>query len=164
MTIKLVPVSPDKKDMLINLYQLYEYDFSKYTHQDIDTNNGRYDVNIDFYWEGDGRWNPFFIEVDGFIAGFLVILFENMDIDPDPTHVIYDFMILQKYRRKGIGRTGAIKAFNMYKAPWAVSQMDTNLPAIAFWRSVIQELKGDNFSESYNADRKKYIQKFSTRI
>ncbi|MNJ73908.1 hypothetical protein D3C77_707670 [compost metagenome] len=86
-----------------------------------------------------------------------------MDIDPDPTHVIYDFMILPKYRRRGIGRAAAIEAFNMYKATWAVSQMDNNFPAITFWRSVIQEFKGNHFNESYKAERKKYIQKFSTK-
>lgn len=55
-------------------------------------------------WEGDKRWNPDFIELSGIIVGFLVVLFENLDTDPYPTHVIYDFMILQKYRRTGIGQ------------------------------------------------------------
>ncbi|WP_370734275.1 GNAT family N-acetyltransferase [Paenibacillus dakarensis] len=59
---------------------------------------------------------PFFFVVDGSIAGFLVVLFENMDIDPDPTNLIYDFMILEKYRRLGIGRRAAVEAFKMYDA------------------------------------------------
>ncbi len=92
--------------------------------------------------------------------GFLVVLFENMDIDPDPTHVIYDFMILQKYRRAGVGRKAAIMAFNMYKA----SQMEENITAISFWRSVINEFKEGNYTERYREERKKYIQEFTTKI
>lgn len=162
MELRLVPVNPEYKSILINLYELYEYDFSKYTGRDVD-GNGRFEVNIDYYWEGDERWNPFFIEVAGKIVGFLVVLFENMDTDPDPTHVIYDFMILQKYRRSGIGRKAAIEAFKMYKANWKVGQMENNHPARSFWMSVIEDFKGTNYIERYVPDRKKYIQEFSTR-
>jgi predicted acetyltransferase len=73
--------------------------------------------------EGDHRWKPYLIEVSETIVGFLVVLLENLDVDPDPTHVIYDFMILQKFRRNGIGYTAAIKAFEMYNANWKIAQM-----------------------------------------
>lgn len=162
MKIELIPVHIENKAILSNLYQLYQYDFSSYTNQDVNV-DGRYEVNIDFFWEGDGRWKPFFIKTSNSIVGFLVVLFENMDIDPDPTHVIYDFIILQKYRRTGIGRAAALEALKMYKANWAVSQMDNNTPAIAFWRNVISELKGSHFTEIYKPERKKYVQEFSTR-
>jgi len=162
MEITLVPVEVENKETLINLYQLYDYDFSKYTNQDVGI-NGKYEVDIDFYWEGDGRWNPFLIKVSDAIAGFVIVLLENMDIDSDPIHVIYDFMILQKYRRTGIGRAAAIEAFKMYEANWAVSQMENNTPALSFWRSVIKEFKESHFTEIYRPERKKYIQEFSTR-
>lgn len=43
----------------------------------------------------------------------MVVLFDNYDVDPDPTHVIYDFLILKKYRRTGLGREAALQAFNL---------------------------------------------------
>lgn len=61
MNIELIPVKVENKQTLINLYQLYEYDFSKYTHLDVNV-DGRFEVNIDYYWEGDERWQPFFIK------------------------------------------------------------------------------------------------------
>lgn len=88
-------------------------------------------MNIDFYWGGDPRWNPYFILSSGVIVGFLVVLFENLDTDPDPTHVIYDFMILKKYRRSGLGRTAAKQAFGLFKANWKVAQMESNTSAIS---------------------------------
>ncbi|SMG34807.1 GNAT family N-acetyltransferase [Paenibacillus aquistagni] len=162
MEAALVPVTQANKDVLANVYQFYDYDFSPFTNQDVNS-NGQFEVNIDYYWEGDGRWNPFFIMVNGSIAGFLVVLFENMDVDPDPRHVIYDFMILQKYRRAGIGRQAALQAFGMYNAHWAVAQMDNNTPAIYFWRNVIQHFTGGRYTETYKAEWGKYIQTFSTK-
>jgi predicted acetyltransferase len=144
-----------------NLYELYNYDFSLFTQQEINK-SGKFEANIDYFWEGDLRWNPYFITIAGNIAGFVVILFENLDTDPDPTHVIYDFMILQKYRRQGIGVVAAIKAFELYQAKWKVVQMDNNTPAIAFWRKVISDYTTNNFTERYREDTARYIQEFST--
>ncbi|WP_456290025.1 GNAT family N-acetyltransferase [Paenibacillus sp. AK002] len=162
MGIKLNPVTYKEKNTLSNLYQFYEYDFSLYTNREINK-NGRFEVNIDYFWEGDNRWNPYFIEMSGTIVGFLVVLFENLDIDPDPTHVIYDFMILQKYRRNGIGYSAARKAFELFNANWKIAQMENNTPAISFWRKVISEFTNNNYTERFWAERKKYIQEFSTK-
>ena len=100
--VQLTPVSEKSKEVLQNLYQLYHYDFSLFTEEDINS-VGLYEINLEHYWE-DPRWNPFFIYDAGKIVGFLVILLENYDVDPDPTHVIYDFMVLKKFRRNGLGR------------------------------------------------------------
>jgi len=162
MDIKLVPVTIEEKNVLSNLYQFYQYDFSLYTNQEVNK-EGRFEVNIDYFWEGDKRWNPFFITMAGTIVGFLVVLFENLDTDPEPTHVIYDFMILQKYRRNKIGCCAAKKAFELYNADWKVVQMENNTPAISFWRKVIRDMTNDNYKESYREDVKKYIQEFSTK-
>ncbi|MDT3429121.1 putative acetyltransferase [Paenibacillus forsythiae] len=91
------------------------------------------------------------------------MLLENLDIDPDPTHVIYDFMIMKKYRRSGIGYAAAIKAIEMYKANWKIAQMETNIPAILFWRKVIKDYTRDNYTEKFREDVKKYIQLFSSK-
>lgn len=48
MELKLVPVKPENKDTLTNLYQFYEYDFSKYTNRDVNR-NGKYEINLDFF-------------------------------------------------------------------------------------------------------------------
>lgn len=162
MEIELIPVTVQEKVTLSNMYQFYYYEFSRYTNQDLNV-DGTYGVNIDFYWEGDHRWNPYFILSSGVIVGFLVVLFENLDSDPDPTHVIYDFMILKKYRKNGIGRTAAKQAFGLFKANWKVAQMESNTSAISFWRKVIGEYSKNNYTERYRKESKKYIQEFSTK-
>ncbi|MEC0238487.1 GNAT family N-acetyltransferase [Paenibacillus dokdonensis] len=162
MDINLVPVTQTEKKLLSNLYQLYNYDFSEYTDQDIQS-DGKYEGDIDYFWEGDLRWHPYIIEVSGIIAGFTVVLLENMDTDPDPTHVIYDFMILKKFRRNGIGSAAALKIFSLYKANWKIAQMQANTPAISFWRKVIKSYTKDHYTEIFREDRQKYIQAFSNK-
>ncbi|WP_440109187.1 GNAT family N-acetyltransferase [Paenibacillus sp. QZ-Y1] len=110
-------------------------------------------MNIDYFWEGDNRWNPYFIDLSGTIVGFVVVLFENMDIDPDPTHVIYDFMILQKHRRKGLGYCAAKNVFELFNANWAVAQMGNNDPALHFWRKVIRDFTDHNYIESRHIEK-----------
>ena len=104
-----------------------------------------------------------FIEASGILVGFTVILHENMDTDPDPTHVIYDFMIIKKFRRRGIGHQAAIKALNMYKANWKIAQMQVNTPAISFWRKAVKQYTKDNYTEVVREDSKKYVQTFCTK-
>ncbi|GAA3400235.1 GNAT family N-acetyltransferase [Paenibacillus hodogayensis] len=159
--IQLVPVSKADKEILHHLYQFYHYDFSQFTQEDINS-FGLYEVRLEVYWQ-DPRWNPFFIYSSGKIAGFLVVLFENYDVDPDPTHVIYDFMVLRKYRRSGIGRQAAKQAFDLYKANWKTAQMSTNEPAILFWRDVIKEYTAGSYTELFREDKNKYVQMFSTK-
>ncbi|WP_212980866.1 GNAT family N-acetyltransferase [Paenibacillus azoreducens] len=162
MSIELVQVKRSEKHILENLYQLYEYDFSEYTKLDIDK-DGRYAVSIDYYWEGDGRWRPYFIKVSENVAGFVVVLLEDMDLNPDPDHVVYDFMILKKYRRQGIGYTAACKTFELYQANWKLAQMEANKGAISFWRKVIHDITNGKYTENYRDDRKMYFQFFSTK-
>ncbi|MDQ0899338.1 MULTISPECIES: GNAT family N-acetyltransferase [unclassified Paenibacillus] len=159
--VQLTPVSEDNKEVLYNLYQLYHYDFSQFSAIDIN-GSGLYEISLEHYWQ-DPRWNPFFIYCADKIVGFLVVLFENYDVDPDPTHVIYDFLVLRKFRRNGIGKEAAVRTFDLYKANWKVAQKSSNEPAILFWRHVIREYTGDRYTELFRQDLNKYVQTFSTK-
>ena len=98
------------------------------------------------------------------LSVFLLYYLENYDVDPDPTHVIYDFMVLKKFRRNGLGREAAVKSFDLYQANWKVAQMSSNEPAILFWRDVIREYTDNRYTEILRQDLKKYVQVFSTKI
>ncbi|AZN43023.1 GNAT family N-acetyltransferase [Paenibacillus albus] len=161
MTIELVPVDKDNREVLYSLYQYYYYDFSPYTGSELGI-DGRYSVNLEHYWE-DPRWNPYLICAGSSLVGFLVILFENLDTEPDPTHVIYDFLILSKYRRQGLGKAAAVQAFDLHRANWKVAQMSVNLPALHFWRDVVDEYTSGQYTEQFREDRNKYIQSFNNR-
>ncbi len=146
MEIRLRPVELSHKEILFNLYQFYLYDFSRISEEDLGF-DGRFEIKLDHYWE-DSRWNPFFIYYEGRIIGFLIILFENYDTDPDPTHVIYDFLILSKYRRKGFGKLAAFQAFNLYQAKW---------------KDVVNQYTVGQYTEVFREDLNKYVQSFTNK-
>ncbi|MBY0217755.1 GNAT family N-acetyltransferase [Paenibacillus illinoisensis] len=159
ITLKAVDIG--NKDVLYNLYQYYQYDFSPFTKEDLGL-KGHFEIDLEHYWE-DPRWNPFLIWSEKRIIGFLIILFENYDTDPDPTHVIYDFLIISKYRRRGLGKLAAVQAFNLYRANWKVVQMKTNEPAIHFWRDVINQYTAGQYNEVFREDLNKYVHTFTNR-
>jgi predicted acetyltransferase len=161
MEIKLMPVEIERKEVLYNLYQYYQYDFSPFTEEDLGV-DGRFEINLEHYWE-DPRWNPFLICNKEHIIGFLIILFEDYDTDSDPTHVIYDFLILSKYRRRGLGKLAAVQAFNLYRANWKVVEMKTNEPAIHFWRDVVNHYTAGQYTEVFREDLNKFVQSFTNR-
>ena len=137
MEISLRPVELSHKEILFNLYQFYLYDFSRISEEDLGF-DGRFEIKLEHYWE-------------------------NYDTDPDPTHVIYDFLILSKYRRKGFGKLAAFQAFNLYQAKWKVVQMKTNEQAIRFWRNVVNQYTVGQYTEVFREDLNKYVQSFTNK-
>jgi len=47
--IQLVPILEGDKDVLHKLYQLYHYDFSQFTQEDLNS-VGLYEVSVEHYW------------------------------------------------------------------------------------------------------------------
>ncbi|MHB1955425.1 MAG: GNAT family N-acetyltransferase [Sulfobacillus sp.] len=161
MNVELLTVTENDRATVQHLYQFYHYDFTEYTGESLGP-GGRYAADVSYLWN-DKRWNPFLIKSSGEWAGFAVVLFENMETDPDPTHVIWDFFILRKFRRTGLGSGVAKRIFSMYNADWKVAELKTNVPAREFWRKVISEFTNGQFSELYREDTGKWFQSFTTK-
>ncbi len=73
--LEIVPVSYEKKSILRNLLELYQYETSPFE------DSGAGDVNddgtygyryMDHYWTEEGR-HAYFIKVSGKLAGFMMI-------------------------------------------------------------------------------------------
>ena len=144
MDIKLVETTETEKSVLQQLLELYAYDFSEY--DDADVNEyGYYDYTyFDHYWTEENR-HPFFIRVDGKLAGFTLIN-EYCYVVKDPgTKSIAEFFIMRKYRRKGIGKSAAVKVFDRFPGNWEVIQHGENEPSQVFWEEVIREYTSGNY-------------------
>lgn len=88
----------------------------------------------------------FFIMVEGKIGGFVLV--NQHTILPGPAHSIAEFYVAPTFREKGVGEQAAILAFAKFPGDWEVAQMDTNTPAIRFWRKVVSKATGDNYKET----------------
>ncbi|WP_082033973.1 GNAT family N-acetyltransferase [Cohnella kolymensis] len=102
----------------------------------------------------------FFIKIGGNIAGFVLV--ENMGSETSSLHSIAEFFVTKKYRRHGVGKVAAMKAFDLFGGRWEVMQIEKNARARAFWRNVIGEYTNGRFEERFYDG--KYYQRFFARV
>jgi predicted acetyltransferase len=156
--VRLIPVDKTDKAVLRRLLELYLYDFSEYTGEDVDR-HGFYSYDyLDPYWTDPDR-HPFLLWVDEHIAGFVLVR-GRLGPDGQRVHYIAEFFVMRKYRRRKVGREAAFLAFNLFPGKWRVSQIKKNLPAQRFWRQVIGEYTGGRFREVPNESADGPMQEF----
>jgi len=136
--IELIEATLERKSVLRQLIELYEYDFSEFNGEDVNE-FGRYDYKyLDHYWTDEGR-HPFFIMVDGAYAGFVLINSHSYVLTSGQARSVAEFFVMRKYRRGGVGREAARLVFDRFPGEWEVRQHGDNLPSQAFWERVIGE-------------------------
>ena len=107
--------------------------------------NGIFEYNwFDNYFTDDDR-QAFLVKEVGTnkLLGFVMI---NEYVQKcDKGHSIAEFMIIPKYRRKGIGRQVAEKCFDEYEGAWEVSPSQGSERAYKFWENVINNYTHNNY-------------------
>jgi predicted acetyltransferase len=146
MKIDLVEVEESEKSVLRQLIELYAYDFSEFDGADVNEHGFFGYTYLDYYWT-EGARHPFFIRVDGKLAGFVLISDYVYMLKTCQARSVTEFFVMRKYRRKGIGKLVAFQVFDKYPGKWEVIQHGHNLSSIRFWEKVIREYTGGNFSK-----------------
>lgn len=158
MQIEVALAKQEEKILLNRLLELYCYDFSEFTREDLDESGlFGYEV-LDRYWTEPERF-PFLFRINGQLAGFALVrkgsYFPDLDADyaSMPT-LVAEFFILRKYRCQGMGAAAAKELFDRFPGRWEVSEVEENLPAQKFWRRVIEDYTGGQYEEvSVDNDR-----------
>ncbi len=103
MNIKLQQVKIEEREVLANLLEKYDYEFSQYDNRDLNS-LGLYGYKyLDCYWIEENRW-AYFIEVDGHLAGFVMVNnFPEAD-GRETGFSIAEFFVMHKYRRNLVGQ------------------------------------------------------------
>ena len=144
MDVEMQRVALDEKPVLANLLQLYLHDHSEFDGYSIGEDGLYFYRYFDHYWIEEGR-HAFLIRVDGEIAGFAMIRDATNTGD---THSIAEFLVLRKFRRRGVGTEVVKRVFDSFPGRWKVQQQPFNLSAQAFWRRVISDYTGGDYTES----------------
>ena len=135
----------EEKAVLGRLLQLYLHDFSEFDGADVGA-EGLFEYRyFDAYWEEEDR-APFLILADGVPAGFVLVNTHTYSFPDGEARSIAEFFVMRKYRRMGIGRAAAAAVFDAFPGKWEVFQTDTNVVAQRFWRSVIADYTGNEFT------------------
>lgn len=149
-----------EKPLLRRLMELYQYDFSEFTGEDLSP-TGEFGYRyLDHYWVEEGR-HPFFIKVGGKLAGFVLVRVLNQR-EGQPVYSMAEFFVMRKYRRQGVGQAVARRMFNRFPGWWQVEQAAANLPAQAFWRRVIGDYTSGQYEERWPAEQLGPVQLFNS--
>lgn len=143
------------------LMQLYLYDFTEFSGDDIADDGFYFYPYLDRYWEEPGRY-PYLIQVDEKVAGFVLIrTTQEAGVD---VHHIAEFFVLKKYRRQRIGWSAAREAFDLFPGNWRVFEIPENFPAQSFWRRTINEYTEGNYFEEHDPEDGGPIQVFNNLV
>jgi predicted acetyltransferase len=157
MNIQILKASAENKQVILNLMQLYMYDFSEYTGSDVEV-NGLFAAYPHFedYWREENQRFPYVLMLDKVFIGFVFV--RRIETQEKSYFSIAEFFIMRKYRRKGFGSSAAKEIFNLHRGEWEVFQMKANKPAQDFWKAIIAEYTNGLFVEKTENNR--IIQQF----
>lgn len=152
MNISIESILIEQKSVFVQMMELYNYDFSEFSEADINEYGYFGYPRIDDYWNEEGR-HPFFIRVDGKLAGLVLVrsCCEYNDL-PNP-HNIAEFFVMKKYRKMGVGKDVSMRIFDMFPGGWEISQWTKNLPAQRFWRKVVDEYTNGKYNTFNSVDK-----------
>lgn len=144
MNVTLHLMSVDEKALLIRLIELYNYEFSEFSNDDINEYGYYGYAHIDDYWNQEGRF-PYLIRVDGKIAGFALICPHCDYRNEKDARCFGEFFVMLKYRRKGVGKYVATRLFDLHRGAWEVCYWKNNVLAGLFWKKVIEEYTNGHY-------------------
>ena len=146
MNVTVTPATVDDAGRLGALFELYVYDFSEILGLDVG-DDGRFLLPPLERWFLEPRRHAFLIHVDGKLAGFALVHGMSRLSGDEGISDLAEFLVLRKYRCRGVGERAAAWIFDRFRGPWEVRQKPENDAATAFWRRVIDRYTGGRFTE-----------------
>ena len=155
MNVELQRVKLEEREILSNLLEKYDYEFSQYDNRDVNK-LGLYGYQyLDYYWTEKNRW-AYFIIVDGNFAGFVMVIDLPEVDDRDTDFQIAEFFVMYKYRRSGVGKKAFFKVLDIHKGKWQLKLHPKNLPSVYFWKKVISDYTNGNYELVNSYPRTEY--------
>ena len=91
---------------------------------------------------GDPGWAVYVLRYGDNPAGFALV--RGLD---EPRRVINSFFVVRGARRSGFGRAAVRALVSEHPGGWSVAFQDSNTKAVAFWRSVAEDLAPGAWTE-----------------
>lgn len=134
MSIKLIAVRPEDRELFWNINQKYLYEMTYYYDDEMDETGNLHYGFFDAYFT-DPQRKAFFIKEEQTLIGFAMINpYSYMDEHPD--HVLAEFTIFPIYRRRHYASEAAEMIFERFRGNWEVKYNEKNAAAKALWNKV----------------------------
>jgi len=142
MTLK--QAEKHEQDILVNLLEKYEYEFSQYHGWDVE-DSGLYGIEMeDEYWDENKKHTAYLIKVDGNLAGFVLVI-DGSEEGETTDYAIDEFFIMYKYRRSGIGKKALFEVLDKHRGSWQLTYHPKNAASVNFWEKSIGEYTNGKF-------------------
>jgi predicted acetyltransferase len=100
---------------------------------ELDTGtDGRYSYDTASVWTKG--YHAYLAKAGDSIAGFALIGSGSKRLGDIGAHDVHEFLVMRKFRRRGIGRCMATFLWDAHPGAWVVRVLEANAPAITFWR------------------------------
>ena len=129
--LQLIPVTARDKTLLYNLNQKYLYEMTAFYDDPLDEAGNLHYGHFDEYFT-DPRRTALLIYSDGRLAGF-AMLHPYSYFDESPDHVMAEFTIFPRFRRRGLAMEAARRILGAYTGRWEIKYNEKNAPARALW-------------------------------
>ena len=148
MDVRIERIAFEDKEIGRRFLQLYLHDLSEFAGDTANADGTFAYRYFDHYWaeHRDRARHPFWVLADGRRVGFALVRERTNEVGREFTEIA-EFFVLRGLRRTGVGREAALVLFGMFSGDWHVQEHVRNVGAIAFWRGVICEFTGDNYSD-----------------
>ena len=144
MDICLKRVTPDEREILSNLLEKYDYEFSQYDGRSVNKLGLFGYQYLDYYWNEPNRW-AYFIMVDGALTGFVMVN-DYPEVEGRKTDFsLAEFFVMYKYRRAGVGMRAFKMTLDLHRGRWQLKRHPRNIPSVHFWDKAVSAITGGNF-------------------
>ena len=127
-------IGPESDVLLRNLFEHYAHDMSEWF--EIDTKaDGSYSYDTSVVWKRGH--NAYLAKVDDSIAGFAIVGSAGEWLGDSDAFDVHEFFVIRRFRRRGFGQRMATLLWNELPGEWLVRVLESNTPAVFFWRTAI---------------------------
>lgn len=143
--VQLVLATQSNFQILHNLAQFYQYDFTEFLPGDLDEQGEYPYIDVRRYLTEKGH-HAYLARVNGKLGGFVLVK-DRPEQRDRPGRYLAEFFVMRPFRKMGVGRTLAFQTFDTYRGYWELAVVGPNTPAQAFWRKVVDEYTRGQFEE-----------------
>ncbi|MDR9744466.1 GNAT family N-acetyltransferase [Paenibacillus taichungensis] len=132
MNVQITRIDKSQKELFLNLYNLYLYDLSEFSGEDL-LEEGKFDPTNTYLYLERAELYPFFIQYEEKIIGFVLVCSPPY-VDDDVDFTVQELFLAKKYRGQGLAAQAVDLVFAQFQGKFKVEQLAYNRSAVSFWK------------------------------
>jgi len=155
---QVVLVDESADPILHNLFEFYLHDMAEWFEFD-QTIAGNYTYDTNEVWQSG--IDVHFLYHGKIPVGFGLVGSAEEWLPGKSAKDMDEFFVVRRHRRSRLGRAFATYLWESYRGPWLVRVLQNNLPAIAFWRSIIASHTDGHYREDKHKIKERHWSHFT---